>query len=160
MSETNAARGYEKPQNDFGGKFAFYANFMTKSMCFILREVRSSEFTTNIIANNFFIYLCNYIKFCNMVNRLFTTKANKFSSFAPALKGVKKINLLPLGWGEQIDFHTMNISLVNKRLNIYVISFFRMIYKSTKKTASIMRRPLCFIQYWLITSLSSDKRIP
>ncbi|MFH2140919.1 MAG: hypothetical protein ABIJ97_00750, partial [Bacteroidota bacterium] len=43
MSETNAARGYEKPQNDFGGKFAFYANFMTKSMCFILREVRSSE---------------------------------------------------------------------------------------------------------------------
>ena len=43
MSETNVARGYEKPQNDFGGKFAFYANFMTKSMCFILREVRSSE---------------------------------------------------------------------------------------------------------------------
>jgi hypothetical protein len=30
-----------------------------------------------------------------MDNRLFTTKANKFSSFAPALKGVKKINLLP-----------------------------------------------------------------
>jgi len=22
MSETNAARGYEKPKNDFGGKFA------------------------------------------------------------------------------------------------------------------------------------------
>jgi len=24
MSETKAARGYEKPQNDFGGKFAPY----------------------------------------------------------------------------------------------------------------------------------------
>ena len=50
-----------------------------------------------------------------MVNHLYNTKANKFSSFAPALKGVKKINLLPSGWGEQIDFHTMNIYLVNKR---------------------------------------------
>jgi hypothetical protein len=51
----------------------------------------------------------------NMVYRLFTSKANKFSSFAPALKGVKKINLLPSGWGKQIDFHTMNFYLVNKR---------------------------------------------
>ena len=71
MSETNAARGYEKSINDFGGKFAPYtrspgmspdrpvigygislpANFMTKSMCFILREVRSSVFYifTNLI---------------------------------------------------------------------------------------------------------------
>jgi hypothetical protein len=46
---------------------------------------------------------------------LFTTEANKFSLFAPALKGVKKINLLPLGWGEQIDFHAINILPVNKR---------------------------------------------
>jgi hypothetical protein len=38
MSETNAARGYEKSPNDFGGKFTFSANFMTKSMFFIIRE--------------------------------------------------------------------------------------------------------------------------
>jgi hypothetical protein len=35
-----------------------------------------------------------------MNNRLYTIKANLFSSFAPTLKGVKKINLLPLGLGQ------------------------------------------------------------
>jgi len=46
-----------------------------------------------------------------MDHRLFTTYANRFSSFAPSLKGVKKINLFPEfiltkegGWGKQIDF--------------------------------------------------------
>ena len=51
MSETNAARGYEKHQNELGAKFAFYANFMTKSKCFILREVRSFEFMIRIAVN-------------------------------------------------------------------------------------------------------------
>lgn len=52
-----------------------------------------------------------------MDNHLFTNEANIFSSFAPALNGVKKINLLPEfipnrmdgGWGEQIDFRAVII---------------------------------------------------
>jgi hypothetical protein len=42
--------------------------------------------------------------------RLFTTKSKLISLITPALKGVKKINLLPPtgGWGEQIDFQPLS----------------------------------------------------
>jgi len=53
-----------------------------------------------------------------MNNLFITTLYNLIFSFNPTLVRVKKINLLPLGWGKQIDFLKVTFFLVNIIVNI------------------------------------------
>ena len=63
-------------------------------------------------------------------------KHKRFSSFAPSLKGVKKINLLPLGFGANKLIYNLQDSFFVKNANLY--SNYSPLNSNTMKTSFLI----------------------